>query len=448
MELNEIKNLNFAVYEGDAAPQTIELYIFDLDKEKTSVVTAQTMILRFVNIDDYKKQIITQEQKIKLLHLLDECNVINWEEKYENNDILDGNSWKLIIETIDGKKIEKKGINDFPKSFMIFREGLLDIFSEEYKYYNEEIINFLENSNDIKLKNLATDIYRHGNGIKSKNIEKAIKGYEEDSTNMHNLIELANIYYDGIDTEKNIKKALELFIKVADIQESHKNDELFGIFINYDVYYKIGYIYYKEDKIDKSIEYLKKAIPYVPKAYEILIEIYYNIKEYNLVFQYFVEMNSTNEDLYNVLNKNANEIIKNLKELENNICDFEKIKDNITSTLINDNIEEIYNDLLKLLIYYNLAIEPDNRNNLQICKDYINKKEDIFNEICHRFPPNHPAKKIYNKLKFIPDEKITNLLNKIGLHINNYLQKGNNSSLLDIDSDEKVKKYVEKILEN
>ena len=106
---------------------------------------------------------------------------------------------------------------------------------------------------------------------------------------------------NGIGTEKNITKALELFIKVADIQESYKNDELFEIFIDYDVYYKIGYIYYKEDNIEKSIEYLKKAIPYVPKAYEILIEIYYNIKEYNLVFQYFVEMNSTNENLYNVL---------------------------------------------------------------------------------------------------------------------------------------------------
>lgn len=254
---------------------------------------------------------------------------------------------------------------------------------------------------------------------------------------------------NGIGTEKNITKALELFIKVADIQESYKNDELFEIFIDYDVYYKIGYIYYKEDNIEKSIEYLKKAIPYVPKAYEILIEIYYNIKEYNLVFQYFVEMNSTNENLYNVLNKNANRIIKNLKELDNSIWDLEKIKDNITNTLINDNIHEIYNDLLRLLIYYNLAIEPNNRNNLQICKDYINNKEDILNEICHRFPSNHPAKIIYNKLKtFIPDEKITNLLSKIGLRINDYLQNENNSSLLDIDSDEKVKKYVEKILKS
>ena len=51
-----------------------------------------------------------------------------------------------------------------------------------------------------------------------------IKGYEEDN----NFIELANIYYDGIDTEKDITKALELFIKVADIQEqeAHKNDKL------------------------------------------------------------------------------------------------------------------------------------------------------------------------------------------------------------------------------
>ena len=224
MKINAIKNLNFAVYERLNKLETIELYIFDLDKEKTSVVTAQTKMLMFVNINDYKKQIITQEQKIKLLHLLDKCNVINWKEKYENYEILDGSYWELIIETIDGKKIEKRGSNDFPESFMIFSKGLLDIFSEEYKYYNEQIINFLENSKDIELKDIATDIYRYGDGIKSKNIEKAIKGYEEDN----NFIELANIYYDGIDTEKDITKALELFIKVADIQEqeAHKNDKL------------------------------------------------------------------------------------------------------------------------------------------------------------------------------------------------------------------------------
>ena len=47
MEINQIKNLNFVVNKRKG---TIELFIFNLNKEEPLVVTAETTVLRDVRV--------------------------------------------------------------------------------------------------------------------------------------------------------------------------------------------------------------------------------------------------------------------------------------------------------------------------------------------------------------------------------------------------------------
>lgn len=449
MKNNEIKNLVFGVSEADMVPQTIELYIFDIDKNTTKYTTAKAMMLRKVDIYNYKKNSMDDTKKLKLLGLIEKCNITNWKDKYVDDSVFDGETWKLIIEDINGNKVEKYGLNDYPDEFKMFRNGLVELFKEEYKYYNAGVIEFLENSENTQLKNIAANIYDSGEGIINRDGKRAIELYEN-SLDENNLKKLANKYYEGKDVEKNNLKSFELFNKVANIQEQYKDDNLYSIVIDYDVYYKIAYMYYKgegiEKNIDKAIEFFEKAIPYDIEAYKRLVEIYYEKKDYSLVLNYFICINEKNAKLCDMIRKEENEVYNNLKDVSISLLNYEEIENIIFNTLIEQNKFTIYKTILKIIIYYNIATEPDENSNLEICKKYIDSNENIFEIIEHGFPLEHPAKKIYKDISHIPIEKLGEILKQIAFAIDKYIKNGNNKNLLSITSDKNIDEYIERIV--
>ncbi|MCI9177085.1 MAG: sel1 repeat family protein [Clostridia bacterium] len=449
MKSNEIKNLVFGVYEADMAPQAIELYIFDLDKSETKYTTAKSMILKKVDVHNYKMNLIDNTRKQKLLNLIEKSNIANWKDNYTDDLVYDGEAWNLTIEDVNGNKAEKYGLNDYPDEFEMFRNGLLDLFKEEYKYYNEGIIEFLANSENTQLQNMAANIYDSGKGIRNREGKKAVKLYEN-NLDKNNLKELANKYYEGKDVEKDNLKAFELFNEVANMQETYNNDNLSSLFIDYNVYYKIANMYDKgegtQKNIDKAIEFFEKAIPYEKQAYKRLVEIYYEKKDYPLVLKYFIGINEKNAKLCDMIQRDTNTIYNSIKDVTKSLLSYEEIENMIFNIVIEQNKSIVYKTILKTIIYYNIAVESEKDSNLEICKKYIDDNEDIFETIEHGFPLQHPAKKNYTEISYIPFEKLGNTLKQIACAIDKYVKNGNNKNLLDITSDRNVDEYIERIL--
>lgn len=447
MKIEEIKNMIFYTYQIDGRG-TKKLYIWNLNEKVSYVTTASTRVLRLIEyIDSYEKQIIGELKKEALLNLIENCDILNWDDKYENvsNNIYGGCGWFLIIETVDGKKIEKRGKNKAPETLKAFQKGLLKIFEEEYKYYNEGIIEFLEKNEDESVKRLAGEIYEKGLGIKSVNLDKAKEVYANNLEDTESMKRLANIYLKESKDEQDIDKALELFLQA---ENRVKNDEFLR---DYDVYYKIGCIYYYKEEFEKAIEQLKIAIPEVEDAYKRLIEIYYILKDYNEIYEYFVDMSNhpCKEELCNLLKGCHKDVIKNLKKMKDKEANFEAIETNIIKTVINDNIEIIYKKLLIFLIYNIIASEPDESCNIQIYNKYIDNTANLwdYEKVYGKFKPNTDVRRIYYELSsFISDDEISSLFKEVGLLIDKYLKKEKNGSLCYIASEEDVEEYAEKIL--
>lgn len=437
MKIEEIKNMIFYTYQIDGRG-TKKLYIWNLNEKVSYVTIASTRVLRLIEyIDSYEKQIIGELKKEALLNLIENCDILNWDDKYENvnNNIYGGCGWFLIIETVDGKKIEKRGKNKAPETLKAFQKGLLKIFEEEYKYYNEGIIEFLEKNEDKSVKRLAGEIYEKGLGIKSANLDKAKEIYENNSEDTESMKRLFNIRLNK--SGNNIDRILKSVMRLE--EES------------YDIFYKIGCIYYDKKEFKKAIEQFKLAVPKVEDAYKRLIEIYYILKDYNAIYKYFIDMNKQHhkEKLCSLLNGYNKDVIKNLKKMKDKEADFEAIKANIIKTVINNNIEIIYKELLIFLIYNIIAREPDESCNIQIYNKYIDNTANLwdYEKVYGDFKPNTDVRRIYYELSsYISNDEISSLFKEVGLLIDKYLKKEKNGSLCYIASEEDVEEYAEKIL--
>ncbi|MCX7695819.1 MAG: hypothetical protein N2Z71_08965 [Caloramator sp.] len=112
-----------------------------------------------------------------------------------------------------------------------------------------------------------------------------------------------NIYYEAIHQyeEKNYKKALKYFLKIADFQ----NDYLIN--------YNIGVCYIELNQLNSAVQFLKKSIylnKYNENTYINLAYCYYKKKDYKSCYRIIKEgATITNSDRLNNIEKNLFNIV-------------------------------------------------------------------------------------------------------------------------------------------
>ena len=55
-----------------------------------------------------------------------EINILNWKRRYDDNDILDGTQWEIVL-VRDGRNIIRSGSNDYPKEWENFCKIISDV---------------------------------------------------------------------------------------------------------------------------------------------------------------------------------------------------------------------------------------------------------------------------------------------------------------------------------
>ena len=111
-----------------------------------------------------------------------------------------------------------------------------------------------EDGNDFAQNNLGR-IYDIGHGVE-QNFDKAMYWYNAAIQNNNYLAQynIAVMYEEGRGVEKNIDTAKKLYLKSIEMYESIDDDEF------PDPYYKLGYLYYRDQDYKKAKENFEKAL--------------------------------------------------------------------------------------------------------------------------------------------------------------------------------------------
>ena len=58
-------------------------------------------------------------------------SILNWRRRYDNNDILDGTQWEIVL-VRDGRNIIRSGSNDYPKEWENFCKIISEISGRDF----------------------------------------------------------------------------------------------------------------------------------------------------------------------------------------------------------------------------------------------------------------------------------------------------------------------------
>ncbi len=58
-------------------------------------------------------------------------SILNWRRRYDNNDILDGTQWEIVV-VRDGRNIIRSGSNDYPKEWENFCKIISEISGRDF----------------------------------------------------------------------------------------------------------------------------------------------------------------------------------------------------------------------------------------------------------------------------------------------------------------------------
>jgi len=89
------------------------------------------------SICNEEENIFTNEKWNEFIDKILNENILNWKEKYHNNNILDGEQWELEIEFNDLSLFESCGSNEYPSNWQNFINIINEYFPHlELNYYD------------------------------------------------------------------------------------------------------------------------------------------------------------------------------------------------------------------------------------------------------------------------------------------------------------------------
>ena len=87
------------------------------------------------NEDEYE---FSEKQLNYFLEKIFNEYILNWKNKYDNNNILDGTQWKLEMEFKDLPKFESYGSNEYPSNWKMFLSIIYKYFPQMNEIYEDE----------------------------------------------------------------------------------------------------------------------------------------------------------------------------------------------------------------------------------------------------------------------------------------------------------------------
>lgn len=102
-------------------------YEVDIDIKNKELVWTHSLK---THAELYEKT-IEESTLTKLIEGLKKLNILDWEPKYSNSQILDGTSWYVEM-IIDGEKIVKEGVNEFSDQWNEFCDLMKAISGKDF----------------------------------------------------------------------------------------------------------------------------------------------------------------------------------------------------------------------------------------------------------------------------------------------------------------------------
>ena len=245
---------------------------------------------------------------------------------------------------------------------------------------------------------------------------------------------IAYAYYSGKGIEKNYEIAFNMF---KELVEEYKFP---------DAYFYLGEFYYLGRVIQQSYE---KAFSYFNKSVEYEKNIY--ASKYYLGEMYMlgkgVNTDCQKAKMYfeEILDEKYDDTYYKLALLNSGNYGIEKNEEKAKKYF-----EKIEFDLCIALIYYVLAIKPEEEQSLDEIVRLLNSETEmnIVKESLLQFPQNHPSKLYHDRLSYLTKEEykdiVEKLKNKIDICREQEMFK---NILMSISSDEEVVKIVKCIVE-
>ncbi|PKK99789.1 MAG: hypothetical protein CVV57_01675 [Tenericutes bacterium HGW-Tenericutes-2] len=120
-----IKGITYKIHHFSSHKET---HYFGYDANSIMIMSSDSIndILKFPMIDQFeyhhnRETSITVDNFEKFInHLLTKLHILNWNEFYCDQDVLDGQSWEVILHYDSGKTKSFEGVNAYPENFNHF----------------------------------------------------------------------------------------------------------------------------------------------------------------------------------------------------------------------------------------------------------------------------------------------------------------------------------------
>lgn len=128
VEISQIKRLHFSYSQGYAIYSNIE---YELEYKDSKYIAT---VKPYGVAEEYKREInVTEEFVKKVEDVLSENEVGSWDGfKKSDKNVLDGDSFGMYIDFVDGTSISANGYMSWPKNYSTVRNKLDDLFMGLY----------------------------------------------------------------------------------------------------------------------------------------------------------------------------------------------------------------------------------------------------------------------------------------------------------------------------
>lgn len=276
-------------------------------------------------------------------------------------------------------------------------------YKDEKQAFN--ILNRLANEKGhIKSIFYLGEIYHFGLGV-DVDYEKAMFYYKEtlkkDPHNLRAKYCIAYAYYAGTGVEKSYEQAYKMFYDLV-----HKD--------NYEeAAFHLGECYYLgrsvQQDYQKAFEYFNRALN-SDKVYSSNI---YNSKFY--LGEMYLLGNGVNFDCQkakeyfeDIINEKKDDVYYKLALIY--LGKYGTYKDEKKAK---EYFEKIEIDLCIALIYYLLALRPEEEQNLNKMFELLNSEMDLFQYMLKQIPYKHPAREYHRRLAHLRNEEYDDIVNRL-----------------------------------
>lgn len=380
-----------------------------------------------------------ENEKIKLKDM--DINDIIAMVNDENVDAMN----ELGIRYLEGEGIEKNEKKAFELFSKAGEKSIKARFNLAMCYYNgdgtekNELLAFnmlkelVEKHNHSRSYFYLGEYYYWGGPVEI-DYEKAFMYYNEALKLNHKFLDakfcIAYAYYSGKGIEKNYETAFNMLKELVEIDKFP------------DAYSFLGELYYLGNGIQQdyelAIKYFNESLKYNKNIY---IAKYYLGESYMLGKWVDIDYQKAKTYFEDILNENHDDAYYKLALMYSGNFGIPK-----NEQQSNQYFNKIELDLCVAMIYYILAINPEEKQDFNEILKLLDSNMAVIKETIAHFPLNHPAKTYYDRLAFLKNKEYNNIVERLKNKII-IKQKDLQEAILNVCSDNDVINLAKSIVE-